>query len=298
MPTITTTPSILYRSGPMADLKPAGMPRHFFPLPTNCSIQQDAYSFTQTFVTMIDAWTAQFGSTGSMAMNTPSNATGTGLGAPLVFNLNDGNAILTGWSQPRSLGGGLIEFDATFSRIPASWDDFKSLPYTFPGFPGIIGQTGARNIFTDTVSVRVHHDYFVVDPLALANGVVDSSGVGISQVASMGIIAAIKKSFFCVAFGGTPDFTNRTNSLVVSGGATIGGQTYYQTLPAKAHYQDWIAAAAADSWAGTAVWDGVTDGDTNSGSIVPIGQLAVEDSHLSVYAGRIIDRVTMYVLCK
>ena len=94
-----------------------------------------------------------------------------------------------------------------------------------------------------------------------------------------------------VAFGGTPDFTNRTMSIIPAGGKNVGGLLWYQTLPQLATYQTFISNAATNRWASTA-WNGTTD------AAGTIGQLISRESQIVPYAGNIVCRQTMYILAK
>ncbi len=276
---------ILYRTSNFLDCKPQGQPRPKFLLPAQSGIQFQAYSFDQDFSQQIDRFPPAPKNT------VASNAT---------FGLNDANAILVAMSQPRDKGSAIGHFTGTFSRVPASWVDFKMMPFTFPGFPGIIGSTG-RDIFSDVVPARIVHDYFVLDPANIISScapgtpatatVLDSGGGAVTTVFQLGDIPTIKRTFFVVAFGGTPDFTNRTNSITPIGGTLVNGVTWYQTLPSLANYKTWISNAATNAWAST-IWNGTTDtGGT-------IGQIVAEDSKLQDYSGCIIDRQTIYILAK
>lgn len=292
------TPVVLYATSTMLDAKPSGMPRVKFPLPPESGLVQfAALAFDQDFEQQIDQFPPA-------PKNTPAVSTPFSLGN--ATNLGNANAILTSYSQPQIMGGGIGKYAGTFNLVPASWDDFSKVqPYTFPGFPGIIGQTGSRDIFTNEVTVRIRSDYFVLDPngvlnagtpigptAAPANGTVnDSAGNPVQIVGSLGAIPIFAKSIFVVALAGTPDFTNYTMSIVPAGGKVVGSQTYYQTLPQLATYQTFISNAKANAWASTA-WNGTTD---TAGTI---GQLISRESQIIPYAGNIFARQTMYVLAK
>lgn len=282
------TPHIFYQSKTPTDCSAAYQRRKHFPLPGESgSVQFAAYAFDQDFEQRLDQYPPA-------PKNTPSNAS--------PFNLNIATAILTSISMPQDIGGAIGRFTGTFTIVPATWSDEKELPFTFPGFPGIIGQTGSRDIFTDKVATRIQHDYYVLDPDHIistvadgtpgtATSLVDSSGAAVKVVYKRADIPIIAKSIFCVALGGTPDYTNRTNSLIVAGGDNIGGVAYYQTQPTKTVYQSWVANASANGWAST-VWPG------NNNTAGTYGQLVANDSETNPYAGNIIERITMYVLAK
>lgn len=281
------TPSVLYQTTQLTALLADGQPKLRFPLPPECTIQFSALAFEQDYSQRLDSFPPA-------PKNTPSTVS--------PFALSNANAILTGFSQPQNIGALAGKFAATFAVVPATWSDVKQLPFTFPGFPGMIGQTGSRDIFTDRVDTRIQYDYFVIDPghiiSAVADGtpatattLKDSGGTAVNCVYKITDIPLVTKSIFCVALSGTPDYTNRTQSLIVAGGASIGGLSWYQTWPTKGHYQSWMANATTNGWAST-VWPGNVD------SASAYGQLVVEDSNIQPYLGNIVCRVTMYVLAK
>lgn len=284
---MSTTPVILYRTSNFSSLVPKGQWSLKFPLPPQSSIQLAAYAFDQEFQTLVNT----FGTGGPFPKNKPSTS----------FGFSDANAILSIYSPLKDMGAGMVSFMAGFNRVPGSWNDFKALPFTFPGFPGIIGQTGSRNAFTDIVDVRIQYDYYVLDNNNIISScsagtpansatVNDSAGNPVKCVFQLGDIPTVKKSIFCVAFAGTPDFTNRTNSLIIVGGATIGNSQWYETFPSKNIYQSWIANSSSSGWLSTP-WDGVTN-------MVGAGQLITDDSRLEPFSGNIIARLTQYVLVK
>lgn len=279
-----STPVITYQTSDMTSLKPQGQRRRKFLLPGQSDIQFQAYSFDQDYEQRIDLFPP-------FPKNTPS----------LAMGLNDANAILAACSQPRDKGAAIGAFMATFSRIPATWNDFKEMPFTWPGFPAAF-INGGRNIFAEISQARIQHDYFVLDPAniisactagapANATSVVDTAGNPVICVFHLGDIPIINRTFFVVAPLGVPQFTNITNSITPIGGIIVDTQSWYQTLPSLVNYQTWIANTKAHGWQST-IWNGVTDtGGT-------IGQIVAEDSKRSDYSGCIIDRQTIYILVK
>jgi hypothetical protein len=275
------TPAISYQTALRTDCKPFGKPRYKFPLPQESLVQFQAYAFDQEFEMVLSGFPPA-------PKNTPSNAAG---GA--TFGLGDANAILTAYTQPATTGAGMGKFNATFSRVPASWDDFKTLAFTFPGFPGYYGQTNARDIFTDKVTTRLHYDYFLVDPTGLAAGVLDSGGNAITIVVSASLIPTIAKGYFYVfdSSAGIPYPTTRTNSIVPIGGITVNQTLWFETIPNLPQYLIWIANALANGWSST-VWNGTSRvGGTD-------GQIVADDCWLQPYAGNIWERITPYILAK
>lgn len=282
-----------YRSSFWTDVAASGVPRARFSLPGDCPIQQAAYAFDQSFQMAYDT----FGPTAPIPRNTTA--------ANFSADCTDSNALLTGYSQTNDETGGLISFDASFQRVPASWSDYsRGLPFLFPGFLNTASGQPRRNPFTDVVTARVQYDYFVLDPdniiSACSDGhpaasatVLDSAGGAVQCVYKLGDIPRTSKSIFCSIVSGTPDTSQRTNSLVQAGGVVAADGTYLETLPYPASYKLWIAAAVSNGWS-TAVWDGATNG---AGSPA-FGQLVAEDSQIEPFAGNIVARVTIYVLAK
>lgn len=267
------TPAILYQAALRTNPAPANKPQRKYPLPQQSPIQFAAYAFDQQFEQLLSSFPPA-------PKNTPSNA------GP--FPLGDANAILTGFSQPATSGAGMGKYTATFHIVPASWDDYSELDFTFPGFPGLLGTADARDPFCDVVPVRMRYDYFVVDPDNVLNGLAikDSGGAAINIVASRSLIPILPKSFFFLI--GNP--TLRYNSITPAGGITVGSNVYGETVPNLATYKSFIANALANNWTSD-IWNGV---DNSQAAMA--GQFVAADSKTDDYAGNIIQRVTRYVL--
>ena len=221
-----------------------------------------------------------------VSKNTIANAA---VGITPVFGLSDSNAILTAYTQPSDIGAGLGKFSATFNIVPASWDDFQSMPFLYPCFAGVEGFGSSRFAFTDVAMVRVHYDYFVEDPSGVLAGhlIYDSGGNAVIPVISLSVIPIIPKSKFCPIVSGVVQKSVRTNNLVKSG----GWGSYYETVPNVELYQAWMVNANTSSWASSA-WDGIS---TTAGTV---GQIVAEDSKIVPYAGNIVARVTTYILAR
>ena len=282
------TAALLYQAALHTDAKPFGKPRLKYPLPGHSGISLAAYQFDQDYEMLLSSFPPA-------PLNTPSNTASAVLG--------DADAILTAYSQPSVSNGGRGRFSATFSRVPVTWNDFRPMPFTFPGFAGTYGQTDVREIFTDIVLARLQTDYFLLDPTNLCAGVKDSGGttlggldaLGSNRVSALSKIPTIAKSYFVAAPGGVAQPTTRTNSIIPAGGKIINGVSWNETLPNLALYKAWQASAsgtgANKGWLSTA-WDGAA---TVAGTV---GQLVAEDSQLTEHAGNIIARTTTYILVK
>jgi hypothetical protein len=275
------TPVLSYRTSTLANALPYGRPNTVYLLPQESAIQFAAYAFDQEYQMDLLSFPPA-------PKNTPSNAA--------TLGLTDANAILTNLTQPGTTGAGMGKFKARFCRVPASWDDVKTMPWQLPGFLGSIFGSNWRNPTSRNVNVRLHYDYFVVDPSNVAAGVLDSSGAAVTRVSSMTAIPIVNKTNFCItALDGTINYLAFVDTLVQAGGFNGLQEFYLPTFPTIETYKAWTAVAAPYAanglWTQTTppIWDGVTNANT-------YGQLVADDSNLEVYSGQIIARVTRYIL--
>lgn len=278
---------IPYRSTPQTDVQPGSNALRKFLLPKNSPQYFAAYGFDVDFECVLN------GVFPPAAQNTPASAAV--FNGKAAYGMVNPNAILTDFTQPSDSGAGIGKFKGTFNIVPASWSDFKTMSFVYPGWLGIIGSSTARDVRTYKVNTRLLYDYFVIDPANLAAGVVDSSGTLINVVASMGAIPSLYKNYFFATLGGVTQFNLYTNSLVPVGGVTIGSSVYPQTMPPTVAYQGWISNVQKTDGTGgwnTAAWNGKDLTQAN------VGQFVADDSFLEVHAGNIIARVTPYVLAK
>ena len=293
----TAPNSTPYKSHAWSNVAAAGCQRVKHPLPASSPIQFDAYAFDQAFSMAAASYA------GAPA---PRNTTA----ANFCSDLTDANAILTSLSDPSDNGGGLVSFDGTFSIVPATFDDFKIVSFTFPGFPGTLGGQYTRDVFTDNVLARFRYEYYVVDSAGIlgtaptsgggvltSSSVNDSGGTQVKRVYSLADIPLVAKQNFVTVYLGAAQPATRVTSLIKNGGDNVGGTPYLETLPNREYYQKWIANAAANGWT-SAAWDGATGIGYTSGTASTVGQFVFEESHLEPYAGNIIARVTSYLLAK
>jgi hypothetical protein len=288
------TPSIQYQAAVRTLATAAGPPRRRFPLPQTSPIQFAAYAFDQELEMLLANYPPA-------PKNTPSNATSGG--NPVFAGLSDSNAILTKLSQPSATSGGKGKFTASFVSVPASWDDFQMMQVTFPAWKGYINgnillAAQTRQQVNSNVMVRIHHDYFVIDPAGILTGadVLDSGGGAIKIVTSKGAIPDVLRQKFLSIESGVVFLYPDPKDLVPSTGL-IDSQGNYSipTIPSVSSYQGWCAVAAALSgtWDAThpPAWDGATDAGT-------YGQWCWRDSTLPDYEGNIVDRQSFYVLAR
>lgn len=293
MPSFTPPNAVPYRSAAQTDARPANSPARKYPLPPECPNQFAGYAFSQEFEQKLSSFPPA-------PRNTISTNSAFG-------NLGDANAILTSLSQPVPTGAGMGRYTAEFNIVPASWDDFKMLNFTFNGFAGYwLLPTGStvlpgRNAFTENILARQHYDYFLVDPSAIASGITDSAGGSVTVVNSLSAIPIIPRSVFSVALNAfnTSILSAHIHADLLSdhGGTPIDGTIFLETLPNKQYYQKWIDNAVANGWS-SSVWDGVSGLGYTAGTASTVGQFVAQESQLQPYAGNIIARVTTYLLAK
>ena len=289
------TASILYRAQANTAALPAGQPLRMFPLPADCPIQFAAYGFEQAFEMAAPNFPPA-------PKNTPSNS-----GA--FAGLLDASAILTMLSAPSFAGGYNVKSSARFNVVPASWDDFKMMTYTYPGIPGPVGGA-SRNIGQPAGNflVRIHYDYFVVDPANVISTVVagtpgtatsllDSGGSAVNCVYQKADIPTVRKSIFYPKISGSYNYNLPTQSIIQAGGATFGALTYYETLPTLAQYEAWVTRATSAGWEAI-VWNGAAGSGSGQAGDANVGQIVAEDSSLATYAGNIVSRSTLYILAR
>ena len=282
---LTQTPPVLYESIKRTLAVASGPPRRRFPLPQNSPIQFAAYAFDQELEMLL----ANFP---PAPKNTPSNAAGS-----VFAGLLDGNAILTKLSQPSPTGGGKGKFTGSFAVVPASWDDFQSQLVNYPGWINLFSSS-FRDALPLEVTVRLHYDYFVVDPTAVLTGagVKDSGGTTpIVTVTSKGSIPILFANRWLATNAGVIVPNDFAKALVPAGG--VSG--YQQTVPSVGQYQSWCAVSAAFI-AGAVAWDSSHPPAWNGASTTDVlsGQFQFADSKLVDYEGNIVARVTPFALAQ
>jgi hypothetical protein len=327
-----------YRSSNPNIVQPIGDCRRRFPLPIDYPLRFSAYAFDVDMSCLINSGQ---NNTAGTTINFPpaalnAIATNAIFNMPAGSDLADANAILTNFGQPQDIGSGLGKFTASFNRVPASWDDFTTQEWTPPGWfgtPAGAAAYTARNPYPETVTVRLHYDYFIVDPNSVipigAGGILDSGGnpiiksastdsllngnIAAKIVTSASAIPTIQRAYFCntlVNTGATPTpiYSSHVLDLVQSGGFQSDGVFYLETFPSIQAYQVWCAnvqafiASGGNPWNGT-VWDG-GNRDANGVAKSPyldqsqsaITQMVLKDSILKPFAGNIWSRMTTYAL--
>lgn len=278
-----------YQSSVWSDVAAAGLPRPKYLLSPSAPNLLAAYAWDQNF----SMASASYTTSSPIAKNTRANGFST--------DLTDTNAILTGYTTPQDMGGGLLGFTASFARVPASWDEFVTQVVTFPGIRDSNYQGGVRDPKQLNVLTRQRRDYYVIDPTGVLSGItiLDSDGTAAKVVASKGAIPTLYRQPWKFLVSGSALATSEVTGLVKAGGIT----GWLETLPNTGTYQQWIANAASFNAAliagGTTAWDAthppLWDGTTND---TTVGQYRFSDSRLEEYVGNIIALVSEYVLAQ
>jgi hypothetical protein len=281
---------ILYRSTPQTDAAAKSSEKRLFPLPPHSPVRLGAYAFDREFECVLD------GVFPPKPFNTPAN--------DAAFGLADANAILTDYSQPNPSGAGMGAWNARFTIVPASWDDFtETFSYLFPAFHGNLNLSngGGGNIFQvgrfalqSAVISRLHYDYFVLDPANICAGIKDSNGNDITRVATADLIPNINRTMFI----GLANPTFSDGAITDSGGTSEGSTFWMETKPTKQLYAAWMANALKPRAEGGGWSSTVYDSTRLNVADTTDGQIIAEDSRNVPYAGNIIARVTRYVLAQ
>jgi hypothetical protein len=271
-----------------------------YPLPQSAPGQFAAYAFEQELSIAAAGFPPA-------PRNTPSTNAAFGIATftPPSATQTSANAILTAVSQPADKGAALLEYTGSFAIVPASWDDFLTQVVNFPGWLNVAtGAAGFRDALPKTVTVRLHRDYFLIDPNNVAAAVLDSGGAALTRVAAKGQIPILPKTPWLELWSAngmapwTAILYAEAKALVPAAGLIIDS-TYYPTLPSIEQYRLWCAVATAFVAGGTVwdathppLWNGVDATDVLS------GQYRLDDSRLEDYAGNIVARVTPYAMPK
>jgi hypothetical protein len=298
------TPVLQYQS----DARPAkaiGKPRLKYPLIGSSPIQLAAYAFEQDFEAFLPSFPPAPKNTSSFTA-----AFGVAKFTPPSSSQDTSNAILTGYSQPVHTGGGAGKFMGSFAIVPASWDDYQTQIVNFPAWLNYVYGTNYRDAKPTEVTVRLHYDYYVMDPNGIASAILDSGGTPIKTVSSKGLIPLLRRTPWLATYGGVANVNQEAKTLVPAGGIAGEGASFYlPTLPTLGQYQAWCAVATAFLAANPLVaW---TDGalNTNVGATPPVwngssttdilsGQYRFANSKLVDYAGNIVARITAYAMAE
>lgn len=196
--------------------------------------------------------------------------------APTALNSkdpDDSSSYLVGESPLRDLGGDLVEWTRTYSRIPAKRNSYESFAYTFPGFAATFSSRlttpwalpsgtfsalddPGRQPLTKKVTSRLHHNFFLVG----TNG-------SYSDPDLIPIIPAQRYTYGSYFAAGNPGWVNLLNDLPDK---ILWPNSGYPdgTSPTVEQYKAMVAAGA---------------------------EIVAEDSIVRHWKGKIYERITRYV---
>jgi hypothetical protein len=241
--------------------QPVSVPAFESPIPATT----DEYFFDQE-------WQQYRANFSPLALNTAHPSTG------LTPDYSSFKLVLEG--PRRDIGGGVIQWTRRYAVVPASYDDFQSINYSFPGYSGVIaigswwnmGSVAAtivsgRPRLNWKVDTRVHYDFFLV-------------GTGGSYTDAGGIPQIFRQLYTLPTALGANDL--ETDYLMDSLGGGVGPST-----PTRTVYDGWITNASTYAWGA-----GIAPGGVHPGQII------AEDSILTRWMGNIWQRQSFYVLAR
>lgn len=287
-------PGPTWADGPFALPRPVSLPVFKSPLP-NTTAQ---YEFTQKF--------QQFKNNFS----------------PLALNTKHPNYptyVLVAESEEHDIGGGVVEWERTYSQVPATYNDYETFAYSFIGITTVTGVNvpvvQGRNRFSERVTSRIQYDFFLAGQTFTPGSDTYSAGTADSNASSLGLgtVAApidlpgnIAKIFGFLYVNQAYDSTAH---LWLGGVYFPCDFILTYTLPTVAQYQAMIEDAIQNGWnstvskqyftkisAGQMIVNPATG--TPSPNSVLGGQIAAEDSQIRRYKGNIWMRMTRYILAQ
>ena len=276
--------------------------------PVACSLPQFAspiaatskeYVFTQDFMCLRPTGGIDL----STDLNTPHPSAG--------MNPDYSSFVLVAESERRDMGGGMVRWTRTYARVPDSYSDFEPFSYPFIGTNTLSGVVVITRITTPwVVSTRLQHDFFLVGA-----GQTYTTAGAIPSILRMHYVQQL--TYGGATYGGV---SMETPLLQPVGSAT-------PTWPTSDQYNKMIADALANHWnatvsvvvlevdntlaggpppttghmagiiktaqLGTAILDTGSGGNSTMG-----GQIPVEDSRLTRWAGNIWERITRFALAQ
>ncbi len=245
-----------YVDGDFSVAEPVGLP--VFSSPVRSTTAE--YTFTQEFMMERKSFRA-------LPLNTPYS-----YGAD--FNPDMALYVLVSEGPRQDVGGGIVKWQRTYSRVPDSHDEFESYSYPFIGFEGVwtVGNSGStvnatgRPRSSRIVVSRVHHDYFLTGP----------APAPYLSPSTIPVIAA--QRYFA---GATPSPATGIEAEYIQDAFSI----FPATVPSRTTYNAWTQHAIDLGFA-----SGIApDGDNP-------GQIVAEDSRLARWLGNIFLRQVRYVL--
>lgn len=279
-------PAPIYVDGDFAVAIPVSLPQFISPLP-NTTL---GLVFRQDFMQFL-------ANVAPLALNSPHPSA-----APISPDYSAYYLIAEGEKQ--DMGGGVVKWTRTYSAIPASYDDWESIAYSYIG-GGPIGPMSSANVgrlrFTDRVSCRAQNDFFMLgvaktDPITAAT-VTPATPGDIPQIYALAYCQQF--IFSGTQYGGL--FYRQDYLSDVNVAANVGFLCI--TTPTATQYMAMIAEVAASGWTSgksLQVFTDTTPTLIDLATTVYHGQLVAENSSLErwQHTGNIWIRKTRYVLAQ
>jgi hypothetical protein len=283
-------PAPSWIDGDFTTAKACGLPVFASPIPSAA----DGYVFTQDFCQLLTNWSAAtYGTAHPSSGKTPDYS----------------EWILINEGPRQDVGGGVIRWTRTYAKLPASYDDWESLSYTFIGSaPGAFGAITSAQVgrlrFSEIVTARVKHDFFIV-PSTFTDPI---TGTAVAATVP-GDIPVIRALAYCIQFKyGSPQvqyggYWYRQDYVCDAAVESTPGGQLYVTTPTATEYAAMIDDATANGWNATSTLQVLAGNDpvlVDLNSTTYGGQFVAEDSKLLRYqgSGNIWERVTRYILAK
>lgn len=206
----------------------------------------------------------------------------------------------------REVGGGLVEWDRLYAKIPATHSEWESFGYSFIGYLWQVSGVNIRRTRPQwSVTSRIQYDYFICNGTAQSDPILGTT----PTITTPGDIPKIWQQQYV--------------GQAVINGATYGGILFATdilnpsgstepTWPTSDNYQVMVSGALASGWSspvskvvlyndntlsgGTPPTTGHIIGAIDTGSSTLGGQIAAEDSRLDRWMGNIWMRRTRFVL--
>jgi hypothetical protein len=182
-------------------------------------------------------------------------------------------------------GGGIVKWNRTYAATPATYSEWESFIYTFPGYVGNQPSTTGTGPFARDPQVlrvesRLLQEFFL-------------TGTGTSYPTA-GDIPVVMAQKFRIHTGALwwvdvlPSLTDNPPFPIAS-------------TPSRSTYESWIGNAITSKWSSGIVryaWGTPSAPALTDTSDASPGQIAAEDSSISRWMGNIWRRTTRYVLAQ
>lgn len=212
--------------------------------------------------------------------------------------------------EKQDVGNGIVKWNRTYAQKPASHDEWESYSYNFVGFAplgaGSVQQVG-RFRFSDRVTTRVQHDYFLI---AATGGDYTSAGAIPVNRAFKYVTQPIISGTQYGGYNYLQDYVCDSAQVASVGylWPTVPSATQYLAMCKDALVNGWAAGVSQQLLGGSTpalinVSSMATYPTTYPSGTPPIvtcqyGQIVAEDSQLSRWMGPIYLRQTRYVLAR